>query len=254
MHCSTSSVQRAMLRLLSSRTVSLTPVESLEGSASVGAINFSVSAPDANDHVDGRPRPDYRAGLRLAAGVHDVVVRRSGFFPVEREVTCEPLATRTVRVTLEPTEETRAAHVARATGQRRWSWVTIGVGALVAGGATFLFLRNRDELRGARAEAAEVASMVKAGGQCPPMGEISDRCRMLVDHANGRLDRAERARTLAIIGIGSGAAVLLAGTILRALSDDPHRYDFEPPKADPAIGVFAALRPDGSTVVVRGRF
>jgi hypothetical protein len=109
-------------------------------------------------------------------------------------------------------------------------------------------------LHGAQDEVAEVAPMLKPGGQCSTTGEITPRCRMLVEDANNRLDRAERLRTTAVIGIGAGAAVLIAGTILRVLAEDPHKYDFERPRDDAGIGLFAAFAPGGSTLVLRGHF
>jgi hypothetical protein len=236
-----------------SRTLALTPAEA-PGSTAAGTVRFRLSEPDADVVVDGKPRPDYREGLRLAAGVHDVQVSRSGFFPVQRQVLSEALATRTVAVTLEPTEETRGAQVSRATSQRRWAWATVAAGALLAGGAAALYFVNQPDLRDAEARHDELAPLLQKGAACDPMGEITKQCMDLVNDTNDRLDRAERTRTLAFIGMGTGAAVLVGGVILRALADDPHKYDYERPREQLDLGVFAGIGPGALTAGMRGRF
>jgi hypothetical protein len=238
-----------------SQTVSFALTEAPD-SADLGIVALLVSERDATVIVDGRPRPDYREGLRLAAGVHHVSVMRTGFFPVDRDLTSQPATLRTVRITLEPTEETRVAHVDRASGQRRWAWTTIAAGAVIAGGSAFLFARNRGELRDAHAEIDEVRPMLAAGGQCSAMFETNDRCQGLVTHANDRLDRAEHTEQGTLIGLGVGAGVLLTGVVLRVLADDPAKYDFTRPRDEKESGfqVLAAVQAGGALVGVGGTF
>lgn len=238
-----------------SQTVSLTPAE-LPGGGQTGLVGFTVSEPDATVEIDGRPRPDYRQGLRLPVGVHRLTVTRTGFFPVHRDIVSESAVINTVRVNLEPTEETRVARSARATSQRRWAWATVATGALLGGASAVLFFTNRSELRGAEAEYEEVKPMLAPGGQCSSMFAITERCVNLVMHANDRLDRAERMRQLSLIGMGVGGAVLVTGVVLRLLSDDPHRYDYQAPAPDRERGLrfLAGVQPGGALVGLRGNF
>jgi hypothetical protein len=234
----------------------LAPAELTSAPAPSGLVGFSVSEPDATVEIDGRPRPDYRQGMRLPAGVHQVKVTRTGFFPVEREIVSERALINVVKVTLEPTEEVRVAQVERATSQRRWAWGTAITGAVLGGASTFLFLHNRSELRASQAEVDEVRPMLAPGGQCSDAVEITDRCRQVVDHANDRLDRAERTRQIALIGMGVGGAALVSGIVLRLLSDDPHRYDFEPIRPDGGgpVRFLAGVGPGGVSAGLEGRF
>jgi hypothetical protein len=239
-----------------SQLLALAPAELTSAPAPTGLVGFSVSEPDATVEIDGRPRPDYRQGMRLPAGVHQLKVSRTGFFPVEREIVSETALINVVKVTLEPTEEVRVAQVERATSQRRWAWGTAVTGALVGGAATFLYLHNRSELRAADAEVDEVGAMRAPGGQCSAALEPTDRCVQLVQHANDRLDRAERTRQIALVGMGVGGAALITGLVLRIVSDDPHRYDFEPirPEGGSPVRFLAGVQPGGASVGVQGRF
>jgi hypothetical protein len=184
-----------------------------------------------------------------------VVVTRTGFFPVERDVVSEPGLTRTVRVTLEPTEEIRVAHVDKASGQRRRAWITIALGVVAGGASTYFFLRNEDERRAAQAEVAEVKRKYEDGGECFKRIQANDMCGTWVTHANDRVDRGELVRVATLIGAGAGAALLLTGAILRATAEDPHRYDFEPIK-EPRLGLqlLAGVSPGGAFAGLRGRF
>lgn len=222
----------------------------------VGTVTLAVSEPDATVLVDGQPRPRYREGLRLPAGAHRLVVKRSGFFDVERDISSTAGVQRTIRVTLEPNEETRATYVNAALGQRWRAWVTVGLGAIVAGGSTWLYVRNREEQRLADEEFAEVGAMLKPGGQCFEKIEMAEGCKARVDHANARVDSAERTRWLTVGGIAVGGAAVLTGLVLALISDDPGRYDPERPTGDleHRLSLWAGPRPGGGTVGLVGRF
>jgi hypothetical protein len=240
-----------------SRTLTLSPSELTSTEAPTGLVGFRVSEPDATVEIDGKPRPDYRDGLRLPAGVHRLTVIRTGFFSAEREIVSEPSSINTVRVKLEPTEETRMRWVGRATSQQRWAWATVATGAVLGGVATYFFLHNRPELRDANAEHDQVkATLQPPNGECSAAFELTDRCQELVNHANDRLDKAQRTRQLSLIGMGVGGAFLVTGVVLRVLADDPHRYDFERPGSDRDKGLhfLAGVWPGLALVGVEGRF
>jgi hypothetical protein len=240
-----------------SQTLNLEPVELEAASEQTSVVGIVVSEPDATVEIDGRPRPDYRQGLRLPVGVHRMTVTRTGFFPVEREIVSNSTLFRSVKVTLEPTEETRVAYVSRATNQRRWAWATIATGALLGGVSAYFYFDNRSELRVARSDFEDARAMLAPGGQCGPTVEFTEHCAQVISRANDRLDHAEHRRDLTLIGLGVGTALLATGVVVRLLAADPHRYDFDSPAQDPqreGLHLLAGAVPGGMAVALSGQF
>jgi hypothetical protein len=209
-----------------STEVTLEPEERTDAGGT-GQLEVKPSEPDATVLVDGRPRADYRKGLRLAAGLHRLGVSRTGFFPVERDVISQADTVRSIQVTLEPTEETRQAHVARASGQRWRAWGTVAAGAVVGGASAFFYSRNQAERRDADAEFAAVEATLQPGGACFVHAEMASDCDQRIAHANERVDRANQVRWLTLGGVAAGGAAVLVGAALLLTADNPDKYDPE---------------------------
>jgi hypothetical protein len=189
-----------------------------------GRVHLALSEPDADVSVNGRRRPDFRAGLKLPEGAHRLEVKRAGFFTLERDITVSADREITVPLTLDATEETRTDHARRASGQRARGWITLGAGAVVAAGGAAVYFANRSALDGAQAEHDEVAAMLRPGGACYVDFDVA-ACAARTSHANDRLSRAEGWRWVgpAVAGVGLAAAV--TGAVLLLIADDPHKYD-----------------------------
>ncbi|HJX64210.1 MAG TPA: PEGA domain-containing protein [Polyangia bacterium] len=190
-----------------------------------GLIGLEINQPDANVAIDSVPRSGFRAGLRLPAGPHRLNVTRVGFLPFDRELSVDKGLQKTVRIELQPTEETRTAHVRRVSAQRRNAWITMGAGALVGGAGTYLIFRARDDQRAADAEYAVVAPQLLSGQPCdkknlPPASPELNACQAKVDHVNSMQDDAKRLKWIGWSTAGVGGAVFLTGVILRLIADD----------------------------------
>ena len=109
-------------------------VEGLLKAAS-GKLLFSVSEEGADISVDGNvvgvsPMPS----MALPAGPHDVRVKKGGFVSWARTVPIQPNATEMVEVNLIPSANFIEAYEDKASGMRRWAWIT-AAGFLVFEGA-----------------------------------------------------------------------------------------------------------------------
>jgi hypothetical protein len=194
------------------------------GSGPWGRLRFALSEPDADVTVNGRRRTATGAGLPLPAGVHHLEVHRAGFFPSERDVVVRPGEDLTVQITLDPTEETRGAHLARARAQRLRGWLTLTAGALAAGGGVALHLHRQRLLNDAQAEFDDTARTLEPGGPCH-IDFDEAACRARIDHANDRLASAQGWRWLGPALAGVGLTAALTGAVLLLTADDPEKYD-----------------------------
>lgn len=188
-----------------------------------GLVSLDVSQPDANVSIDGVVRSGTRDGLRLPAGPHRLSVLRAGFMPFERELSVDKGLPRTVRIQLEPTAETRAAHLGRVSAQRRNAYLVLASGLVVAGaGAYVIFKKAPDQQHAADAEYERVRQLLLPGRECAPAAAPDPaRCQALVDHANQMQDDAKTWKWAGWGIASAGAAVAVTGLVLRLLADDP---------------------------------
>jgi hypothetical protein len=212
--------------------ISLDADEDKSALAEVGGdLKLTVSEPEALVTIDGRSRGVYATPLRLAGGVHRLLVERGGFRPLERDVTVETGIATTVPIALEPTPETRQIYVSHAVSQRTWSWIGIAGGlALAAGGVGYVAL-NAGPKSDAQAERdAKVAQRLNMVGICNTMTTTgdADQCNKQVDQAQDHLNSVKARDVIGYIGIGIGGAAAALGVFWLVTGDDPHRYDRKP--------------------------
>jgi len=225
--------------------VNMVPSEA--GLAAGGSLAFSVSEGEAIVQVDGQPRIEPARGLRLPLGRHSLRFQRAGFFDVEREVWVKTGDQR-LDVTLLPTPPYLDDYVKRARVQRFWGYVSVGGGAVLAGGSAAFLLWNKGQKRDAERAFNAMADKVAAlpNGVCD-----SNTCANQLDILVDELDARRKRDVYGWVGMSAGALSLGTGIFLLAAGADPRRYD---PK--PESDVFGRLELDvhGSQLSVRGSF
>jgi hypothetical protein len=224
------------------------PAEPAPVAGATARLRLVISEPGANVEIDGRRQRLSEAGVTVPLGLHRISVERAGYFPHQRVVMLDR-PEHEVHVTLEPTEETRYEHGQRASSQRLRAYLTLGAGALLAGGGALWLRSANHEHQLAQSEFSQVELTTRPPtGQCSPGIEIKlDACMRSIEHANERLDSARSRRWLAGGTLALGAAVAATGVVLRLLAEDPARYELT------GVEVLASVGRDFG-LVLRGRF
>ena len=193
-------------------------------------LSLRISEPGASVEVDGTPTRVPEGGLPVPVGPHVLKVERPGFLPYQREITLPASASHELRITLEPTEQTRYEHRQTAQGQRLRAYLTMGAGVLLTAGGGFLLARAANETEEAQAQLQEVADMQRRfHGQCytgaEQLGQVDTAtCQQVRDQVNNRVGAAETQTTVARVTTAAGIAVVLTGVALRLLGEDPEKY------------------------------
>jgi hypothetical protein len=220
-----------------------------------GHIELDINQADANISIDGVPR--FRGDLTLPAGPHRLNVARAGFLPFERELTVDQGHSKTVRVELQPTEETRTAYTHHVSAQRRNAWLTIAAGAVVAGVGTYLILQAKSDQRSADSAQAGLQNDL-AYGMCyhAPRSaalpaDIQASCQAEADHANGLSHDAKVMKWAGWATVGVGGAAIVTGVILRLVADDMKKVTVA---SGAQLLPFAWAQPQGGGFGVLGRF
>jgi hypothetical protein len=236
------------------------PASTTEG---FGYLVLAISENEAEVTIDGRPRGPYKGSLRLPPGAHLLRVDRGGFEPTERLADVRPRAETLVRVTLQPTPDTRLNYVEKARRQQVIGWTTAGVGTAIAAAATVLVLTNSGPLDDAKKARSAVDIKFQPGGICdrsgagypPEPGQPlsgHDRCDQEQNDAYDKVNRLETKRTIGLIGIGVGAAGMITGIVLLIANDNPHKYDH--PESELALTPQAWVDGRGFRVGFEARF
>jgi hypothetical protein len=192
-----------------------------------GYLVLSVSEDQAEVTIDGRSRGVYRQSLRVLPGAHLLRVERGGFEPIERITDIRPRAETLVRVTMQPTPDTRVAYVERTHRQCFWGRLSAGVGAAVAGTATVFVLVNGKSLGNAKKErdAVDALFVRDSGRDCDPSLQQKDFCLQRQADAYDKTNKLQLQQNIGYVALGIGAAALVTGAVLLLSNDDPHKYD-----------------------------
>jgi hypothetical protein len=222
-----------------------------------GHIELDINQADANISIDGVPR--FRGDLTLPAGPHRLTVARAGFLPVERELIVDQGHSKTVRVELQPTEETRATYTHRVSAQRRNAWITIASGAVVAGVGTYMIVHAQSKQRSADDAQAELQKSLS-----PPTGECYhvpgstaftqaqvDYCQAKSDKANSLGNNTKVWKWAGWATAGVGGAAIVTGVILRIVADDMKKVTVA---SGTQLQPFAWTQPQGGGFGILGRF
>jgi hypothetical protein len=198
--------------------------------AIAGTLALDVSETGPVVTVDGRPRALYAAPLRLAAGVHHVLVERENFIPLERDVTVVAGQTTEVHVGLDPTPEYRARFSSHAHAQRTWGLVSLIGGAVLVAGSTALVVYDAGQRGNATTTRNGLLAQDTLHSNEPcDMGQdpnvLQQTCYGPVNAAAAKIADANTRDDVAWTALGVGAAGAVLGVVLWVTSDDPHKYD-----------------------------
>lgn len=256
-----STAQTISLAEGSTGEISLEAIEDPAAADLVGGfVSLDINQDDANVNIDGAPRSGLKAGLRLPTGPHRLSVVRAGFLPFDRELTIDKGLPRTVHIKLEPTEETRSAHLRRVSAQRRNAYITMGVGLVVGGaGGYWVYKKNRDDQAAADAALADFnRERYEPSGNCyhvpgtPPLPTATqEACQAAYDRANQLQDESKWQKWVGWGAVGVGSAAFLTGVVLRLMADDPD--DFRVAGIS-QVQPYAWTTPTGSGLGVGGTF
>jgi len=219
----------------------------------VGArVSLDVSQPDATVVIDGVLRTGFRDGLLLPAGPHRLSITRTGFLPLERELTVDKGPPKTVRIQLQPTEEIRAAHVHRVWAQRRNALITMGAGLVVGGVGTYFIVKAHDDQRDADNASAAFQASQQPGGSCylTKGGSIPQSCQVASDHVTDLNNSAKLKKWIGWGMAGAGAATLVTGTIFLLVTDSIDDVKIAGVQLHP----YAWALPNGGGTGLGGRF
>jgi hypothetical protein len=196
-----------------------------------GRLALQLRETEMHVAVNGRTHGVYAGPLALPAGPHHLRLDRAGFVSSEREVALRAGEETTLRITLDPTPETRLAHVERVQARTRWGWIAAGGGLALAlgGGATAWWSqRTLPELE----HRLDKALNDYTGGSetdCDTMmaltREMHDVCEARIEDADSQLSNRRLLRTLGVVGAGVGVAAVAIGIYLLLTNDDARKYD-----------------------------
>jgi hypothetical protein len=220
-----------------------------------GYLVLSISEDEAEVSVDGRPRGVYRKSLRVPPGAHLLRVERGGFEPIERLTDVRPRSETVVRVTLQPTPDTRVAYVERARFRRTLGWTAGGIGTAIAAAATVFVVVNSSSLSDAKKkrDAIDFDSVEMSGRRCDPRMDLTKTtCEQDRVDAYDKVNEHQTLQTIGLIGLGVGAAGMVTGTILLLTSDNPNKYDRT--ESEMALAPLGWIERDGFRVGFRARF
>jgi hypothetical protein len=191
-----------------------------------GRLALSVSESEPQITVDGRSRGVYRQGLRLPVGPHVLRVERAGFEPVTRTVEVASGVDTNTRVTLQPTADTRFAHVERTRSRRRWGWSTLAAGVVLAGASSVFTLRSAEDLDSSRKRLSMISASFDPGGRCDPGGAGPHAlCKTEYTAAADKVSDDGLRRNLGLAGVAVGTAALAVGAYLLLTGENPDKYD-----------------------------
>ena len=200
--------------------------------ADKGRLALQLRETEVHVAVNGRARGVYAGPLALPAGPHRLRLDRAGFEPSERDVALRAGDETTLRITLDPTPETRLAHVERVQARQRWGWLATGGGLALALGGAGLAIWSQQSLPELERRLEEAADNFSPGSQRRlRQGDRLSRA-MMRDVCQARYRRCRRpalesqvAAHLERGGAGVGVAAAAVGLYLLLTNDDPHRYD-----------------------------
>jgi hypothetical protein len=211
-------------------------------SAARASLRVRVSERQAVVWIDGQARIDFERGVELPLGRHHLRVQRSGYQELSREVDVLPSGSR-IDLELFPTAEGLADYVDNAETERRWAYITLGAGALVAASSGAFVVYNNGEERQARRDfdAAIATASRTTSGSC------DDRdCEEVVRQSADALDAVQRREPWGWAGVGLGAAALGAGFWMLLTADDPDRYGSESEELTSPLSF--SVNPTGATL------
>jgi hypothetical protein len=233
-----SSTKEVSLGEGASAEVVLEPDEDSALLAEMGStLSLEATEPNVNVTVDGIARGVYAAPLRLAPGLHQLIVERGGFQPVVTEVTLLPRGSSTLHVVLDPAPETRADYEQKRRSRRNAGLIVAGSGLLVAGGGIAMIVWNAARVNSLQGPYNAAYSAFK--NMSPPNCNVStggsaDICNQAVTNTYNSLHAQEDLGPIGYIGLGVGAAAVITGAIVFFTAGRSNRFS---PHTAPTVSI-----------------
>jgi len=235
--------------------VSLDPVEDPSQTTGRGSLLVEPSEPGAALSVDGVIRGLAIEPVSLPAGPHHVRVEKAGFLASERDADVTAGETRSVRVYLAPTLETRAALEHRVSSRRTLGWVLLGTGVPVAIAGGVVAGLGSSALGSANNNYNAVAlAETSMTGPCNPRGTNDTMmfqgttCAAAVSSATSMKNNAQIELGVGIAVGAVGVVAAVTGLVLVLTSEDPHKYDRAPASATLGPSFQLGLAPGGMSL------
>jgi hypothetical protein len=202
-----------------------------------GTLEIDARRGENTLFVDGSSLGPYSTPVRLPRGPHHVRLEVAGFQPFERDVNVDPSQSNVLKVVLEPTAETRAAHDTNVSRHRTFGWIGVATGAVIAGAGVALLATNSSSAVSKAQKDLNTAKDARTN-QLAPYCDTNDafngmngaaNCDAYVANQQANLDSAQSnhatKNAIGYVGIGVGSAVLITGIVLLFTGDDPHEFD-----------------------------
>lgn len=192
----------------------------------------------------------------LVGGKHHLLLERSGFLSIERELSVLPATSTRLELLFEPTAERRASLASARGVQRVLGYVGIGVGAagiiassiLAFGWFPYLDAYWKKQIDLADAE-------LRANKGCAvTMNPAWLTCDQIVTLSNEKRKEVARDQSFALIGLAASVGAVGAGVLSYLLAPDLTRYErpVKDPDFVPELGVTPL--PGGAAVSASAKF
>jgi hypothetical protein len=236
--------------------VDLDPVEDPSQSTPRGSLIVEPSEEGAALSIDGVIRGVAAGAVQLPAGPHHVRVEKAGFLASERDADVNADETRSVRVYLAPTLETREALERRVSTRHTIGWTLIGVGVPVAIGGAVVTALGASALSSANTYYNTVAqSETSPTGNCNNFNGMGTgmvegtTCAAAENAAPGKKTNAQIELGVGAAAAGVGGIAAITGLVLLLTSEDAHKYDKAPASASTGPTLHFAVAPRGLAVL-----
>ncbi len=192
----------------------------------------------------------------LVGGPHRLLLERSGFLSIDREVTVVPSKTTRVELLFEPTAERRASLASGRKVQRVLGYVGIGVGAagiIASSILAFGWYPYLDRYWKKQIDLAD-AELRANKGCAVTMNPAWLTCDQITSLSNDKRKEIARDQSFALIGLAVSAGAVGAGVLSYLLAPELTRYErpLKNPDFIPELGV--TVLPGGAAVSAAGRF
>ena len=213
--------------------------------AEAGTLVLEVSEEGAEILIDGTLiGTSPIAARQVAAGPHDLRLRKKGFVEWAKRVDIQPRAATSERAILVPSRIFVEEYESGAVAYRAGAWATLGLAVASAGGSVGLYFAARSTADD-NAAAHDAAQAAQVAGEREEFDRQNDKIRETED--DGKLQMAFH---YTLMGVGVAAAA--TSLVLFLVGDPPGKYDGLVPEAGATVAPIAG--PSGGGFIVTGRF
>jgi hypothetical protein len=192
----------------------------------------------------------------LVNGRHHLLLERSGFLPIARDVSLPPAAVTKVELVFEPTAERRASLASGRSVQRVLGFIGIGVGAAGLIGTSIYALGWLPFLdRYWKKQIDDADAQLRANKGCAvTMNPAWLTCDQIVSLSTEKRREIARDQSFGLIGLAVSAAAIGAGVLSLVTAPDAARYERPLGNPDFIRKLVVTPLPGGAAVSLGGQF